>query len=76
MFLTLAKRNKPVSVNGDLYDVENYKSYGRLRCHLNQNPFAGDDEGILAALFVLERAGRILSGMNEYSFFNSVHRVR
>lgn len=56
--------------------VENYKSYGRLRCHLNQNPFAGDDEGILAALFVLERAGRILSGMNEYSFFNSAHRVR
>lgn len=33
--------------------------------YLNQNPFAGDDEGTLAALFVLERAGLILSGMNE-----------
>ena len=31
--------------------------------YLNQYPFAGDDEGTLAALFVLERAGLILSGM-------------
>jgi len=49
----------------DCLFVEKHKSYGRLRCHLNQNPFAGDDEGTLAALFVLERAGLILSGMNE-----------
>jgi len=34
-----------------------------IHYHLNQYPFAGDDEGTLAALFVLERAGLILSGM-------------
>ena len=49
----------------DVLFVEKYNKWSQLRCHLNQNPFAGDDEGTLAALFVLERAGLILSGINE-----------